>query len=181
VSWPAVVLAAVLAAAPAAPPRKPHHRVTTAHRLAKKPPKHKGVVLKRPRVTPLPSASPVPQGSPGQPGPTATPTPTPTPDWRPRTGVDLDDRSESYRLTPTYRYLKAGTVQFLPVNYGMDDHNLSVATVDDPSDPIGAVDVPADRQTYSLVLDLPPGQYRLYCSLQNHAQLGMQATVTVGG
>jgi plastocyanin len=179
VSWLAVVIAAAVAAAPSAAPRK-HHRVAPAHRLAKKPPKHKGVVLKRPRAVPLPSGSPVPQGGPGpQPTTTATPTPTAAPDWKSRLGVDFND--EPYHLTPTSRFLKAGTVQFLPVNHGMDAHNLTVATVDDPDDPIGAVDLPADGETYELVLDLAPGQYRLYCSLENHAQLGMEARVTAGG
>jgi plastocyanin len=177
VRWLAVVLAAALAAgwAGTASAARKHHRVTPAHRLAKKPPKHKGVTFQRP----LPSASPVPQGSPGSPQPTPVPTAAPTPPaTETRTGVDVDDRNDQLvmRLAP-YNVLKAGTVELLPINLGEDDHNLTVrnsAGVD-----LDHVDLPPDGETYSLVLDLPPGQYKLFCSLLNHDELGMHTTLTV--
>jgi hypothetical protein len=185
VRWLAVVLAAAVAAAPAAQaaPARKKHRVTPAHRLAKKAPKHKGVTFQRPRAVPLPSASPVPQGSPGSPPPGATPTPiptaTPAPPTETRTGVDLDDRNDLLvmRLSP-FKVLKAGTIELLPINLGEDEHNL---TVDDAAGrTVGEIDLPAGGDTQSLVLEnLPPGDYRLYCSLLNHDALGMHATLTL--
>ena len=177
----AVVLAAAVAATPAATAAAAHrkHRVTPAHRLAKKAPKHKGVTFKRPRVVPLP---PVPQGATPQPtatpAPTSTATPTP-PATETRTGVDLDDRDDVLvmRLTP-FRVLKAGTIELVPINLGEDDHNI---TVDDASGhTVGEIDLPSGSGTQSLVLeDLPAGDYKLYCSLLNHDQLGMHATLTL--
>jgi hypothetical protein len=182
VRWLAVLVAAAVAAAPAAQaaPARKKHRVAPAHRLAKKPPKHKGVTFKRPRVVPLPSASPVPQGAP-LPTATATPTPTatPPPPKETRTGVDVDDRNDQLvmRLTP-FRVLRAGTIELLPINLGEDDHNL---TVDDAAGhTVGAVDLPSGSGTQSLVLEnLPAGDYKLYCSLLNHDELGMHATLTL--
>jgi hypothetical protein len=182
VRWLAVVLAAAVAAAPAAhaAPARKKHRVTSAHRLAKKPPKHKGVTFQRPRVVPLPSGSPVPQG--GAPVPSTTPVPTPTatppPATETRTGIDLDDRNDQVVMRLTYKVLKAGTIELVPFNLGEDDHNLSVKS------PSGAtladVDMPAGGDAESVVLEnLPAGDYYLFCKVGTHDQLGMHATLTL--
>jgi plastocyanin len=173
VSWLAIVLAAAVVAASGH--HKPHHRVGAAQRVASRAPQHRGALRQRPVATnPLPSASPVPI----IPGATATPTPTATatPGLPSRTGVSLTDTPD-YTLLSSYRTLKAGEVSFLAVDYGMDDHNLTVQN--EAKQDLGKIDLPADKETYELDLNLPPGTYRLYCSLANHAQLGMQETITV--
>ena len=121
-----------------------------------------------PTVRPVASATPVAGVV-----PTATATPYPS-----RTGVDFDDDPD-YILRPTYRTLQAGQVEFLPVNFGMDPHNLTVASTS--GHVYGAVDLPPDQQTYSLTLTLPAGTYRLYCSLPGHAAAGMDTTITLNG
>ena len=182
--WPVVVLAAVVVAAPAAQaaPARKKHRVTPAHRLAKHAPKHKGVTFKRPTVFPLPSASPVPQGSPGspQPGATATPTPTatPAPPTETRTGIDLDDRNDQLVMRLTYKVLRAGTIELVPFNLGEDDHNLTVESAAGAT--LADVDLPSGGDAESVVLEnLPAGDYRLFCNVANHDQLGMHATLTL--
>jgi len=115
----------------------------------------------RPPLTPVP----------GQPG-----DPTPGPGLPSRTSVDLtDDDDMGWRVTPAYRTLKAGAVEFNATNLGMDDHDFSVrkgGTV------LGTVFLsPGASETVGLTLDA--GTYRLYCSLPGHEQLGMKADVSV--
>jgi hypothetical protein len=181
VKWLALLLAlavAAPAAASAAASRK-QHRIAPSHRVAKKLPKHNGTLVKRPIAAPHPSASPVPEvgGAPGQPAggpapaPTATPAPTPA-EYPSRTRVILDDTP--YSLTSSYNKLKAGPLEFVVFNAGEDDHNLTIDGVQG-----GTVFAPPDGEEQSLSVSLPPGSYRLYCSLLDHADRGMQATITV--
>jgi hypothetical protein len=161
VSWLAILLAAAVGAAPASAsaPRK-HHRVSPSQKLAKKAPRHKGTVLKRPGPVTLP----------GQPAPTATPTPTPTP---PPT---LPSRShvvlKEWSVTSSYIVMKAGPLEFNVDNVGEDDHNLSIEDRDD------TVAV-APGGSGQLTVTLAPGSYTLYCSLPDHKKAGMWTTLTV--
>ena len=116
-----------------------------------------------PTPTPKPGATPPP-----------TPVPTATPDpikYPARTGVDLSE----WTVRPTYRTLATGRVTFNAANLGEDDHNLSVRS---GATEYGKVDL-APGDTNSLVLQLPPGTYTLYCSLQGHEEQGMRADIIV--
>jgi hypothetical protein len=160
VSWLAILLAAPVGAAPAsaAAPRK-HHRVSPSQKLAKKAPRHKGTVLKRPGPVTLP----------GQPAPTPTATPAPTPAPLPsRSHVVLKEWS----VTSSYIVMKAGPLEFNVDNVGEDDHNLSIKDRDDT-----LADPPAGSG--QLTVTLAPGTYTLYCSLPGHEDLGMSTTLTV--
>jgi plastocyanin len=169
VSWLAILLAAVATGAGAR-----HHHVTPHQRLAAHAPVHRGVAVKRPQASPLPVASPVPApAAVAPPTPTPTATATATPDDPSGAEVILDD-DPAFTMSASYRTLKAGHVIFNAANYGMDDHNLTVAGV-----PGGYVSVPADKATYPLELALAPGTYRLYCSLPGHDAAGMHTTITV--
>ncbi len=64
---------------------------------------------------------------------------------------------------------------FSTANLGEDDHNLSVRS---GGTEYGKVDV-APGDTGSLVLQLTPGTYTLYCSLVGHEEQGMRADITV--
>ena len=78
-------------------------------------------------------------------------------------------------LRPSYMTLASGRVVFNAANLGEDDHNLSVRG---GGHEYGRVDV-APGDTGALVLQLPPGGYTLYCSLQGHEEQGMRAEVSV--
>ena len=113
-----------------------------------------------------PGPAPTPQ-------PTPTPTPTPEPGTLPsRTGVDLTE----WRVTPSYRELRAGEVEFNASNLGEDDHDFSVRDAD--GDQLGTVAL-APGASASVRLTLAAGVYRLYCSLPDHEAAGMRANVTV--
>ena len=60
-------------------------------------------------------------------------------------------------------------------NLGEDDHNLSVRG---GGKEYGAVDL-APGETDPLVLDLPAGNYTLYCSLLGHEDAGMKLNITI--
>jgi Copper binding proteins, plastocyanin/azurin family len=120
------------------------------------------------RPTQLGSPPPTPGGP--EPGPTPAPTPAP-PRYPTRTSVDLTE----WRVTPAYRVLGAGTVEFNAENLGEDDHDFSVRLDDTvlASVPLKT----GESDTVRIVM--APGVYRLYCSLPDHEQLGMKADVTV--
>jgi plastocyanin len=100
----------------------------------------------------------------------------PAPALPSRTSVDLtDDDDMGWRVTPAYRTLRAGEVEFNATNLGMDDHDFSVrrggATL---------ASVPLlPGQSEAVRLTLPVGGYTLFCSLPTHEQLGMKAEITV--
>lgn len=122
-----------------------------------------------PAATPTPTPTPKPGAT-----PTPTPVPTATPDpvkYPSRTGVDLSE----WVVRPTYRTLATGRVVFSAANLGEDDHNLSVRS---GTTEYGKVDL-APGDTGSLVLQLTPGTYTLYCSLIGHEEQGMHTDITV--
>jgi plastocyanin len=168
VSWLAILLAASVAA-PAPAPRA-HHVVAPHGRVAKKAPRHKGVRLtRRAPPSPGPAAAGGPAATPA-PVATATPTAPPPTVYPSRTRVVLQD--DPYSLQSSYLTMKAGQVEFNVLNAGMDDHNLTIAGS-------GATVFTPPGEEAQLVAALPPGTYRLYCSLLNHEQLGMWTTLTV--
>jgi hypothetical protein len=160
VNWLALLLAGAVGAAAA--PHKPH-RVAPSHRLAKKPPKHKGIAIRRGTPVTLPG-QPVPV-------PTQTPVPAPTaapPELPSRTHVVLDE----WTVQSSYIVMKAGPLEFNVDNVGEDDHNLSIKGRDD------TVAIPP-AGSGQLTVNLGPGTYTLYCSLPGHEANGMRTTLTV--
>jgi len=202
VSWFAILLAlASLGGAPSGAVRKQcvkaavsqqhkQHCKTTAKKKKKKQQPTKPVARTKPREDGQPSA-PGAQRAPDAPAsnggdPAAAPTPTPratptpvptataTPDpvtYPSRTGVDLSE----WIVRPTYRTLAAGRVVFSAANLGEDDHNLSVRA---GATEYGNVEL-APGDTGSLVLQLSPGTYTLYCSLLGHEEQGMRTDISV--
>jgi hypothetical protein len=201
VSWFAILLAlASLGGAPSGALRKQcvkaaatkHQKQQCKTTGKKKKPATKPVAKPKPRENGQPSTPgaqrdpDAPAGNGGDPAPTPTPRPgatatpvptvtaTPTPDpikYPSRTGVDLSE----WLVRPTYRILAAGRVVFSAANLGEDDHNLSVrAGVTE----FGKVDL-APGDTGSLVLQLSPGTYTLYCSLLGHEEQGMVTDISV--
>ena len=88
------------------------------------------------------------------------------------------DESE-FKLAPSSVTLsKPGTYEFKAVNKGTVSHALEIEGngVEEEMDTI------SPGSSAKLTVDLSkPGTYELYCPIDNHRQMGMQATVVVGG
>ncbi|HET8757726.1 MAG TPA: plastocyanin/azurin family copper-binding protein [Solirubrobacteraceae bacterium] len=141
--------------------KKHHHRTRRACRRHWDHRCRKHVVRRRVKVPAPPAPVPAP-----------TPTPTPTPPPLPsRTTVDLDE----WRVTPAYRELAAGEVEFNAANLGEDDHDLSIRQ---DAAPLKTVAL-APGESASVRVTLAAGAYTLYCSLPGHEGNGMRATLTV--
>lgn len=89
------------------------------------------------------------------------------------------DESE-WLVRPSRALVAAGDVTFRIYNRGMDDHDLSVI---DGAGALRQVPLAAGGEA-TLTVALPPGRYRLYCSLfagtpESHEALGMVGYIDV--
>jgi uncharacterized cupredoxin-like copper-binding protein len=113
-------------------------------------------------------------------------------------GTPVNVRLEDFKVREDAAVVAAGTVSFRILNQGPTSHELIVVrtdlapdklplqrdglTVDEEApgidflDEVDGLDID-DRQT--LVLDLAPGDYVLYCNLEGHYLGGMYASLTV--
>jgi hypothetical protein len=114
-----------------------------------------------------------------EPGTSTTPptttqgtTTTPAPALPSRSGVELSE----YRVHPTRSPLAAGPVRLDVTNYGMDDHDL---TVSQNGTVLAQTPVVSAQGKATLSVALAAGDYKIYCSLYDHDQLGMHATLRV--
>ena len=103
---------------------------------------------------------------------TKLPPPLPLP-----TSLAVDEGE--YVVVPSKRVVAAGPVTFRIYNRGMDDHDLTL--VDGAG--AGHTLYLAPGESGSLQVTLPPGRFKLYCSLfagtpSSHEALGMAAVVT---
>jgi plastocyanin len=120
-------------------------------------------------------------------GPTATPAPAPTPPSAPAPAVTQEPDPEANRLAVKaheYYYVlsrpkvKAGELTVELNNQGEDAHNLNIEREGDSGEPLKVAET-ASLQHNVASFDLPPGTYRLWCSLPEHDEKGMHATLVV--
>jgi uncharacterized cupredoxin-like copper-binding protein len=93
------------------------------------------------------------------------------------TPARLGVSATEYHLTLSRPAVKAGVVEIELQNDGQDPHDLRVRRVGGThtfSIPLAA---PGQRRTVDI--HVRPGSYRLWCSVANHAQLGMQTLLRV--
>jgi plastocyanin len=90
------------------------------------------------------------------------------------------ESSPFYALDANERTLAAGVIHFNIYNYDQDPHTFAVADANGQQ-VSSTVNVPAGQPTtaQTLTVDLPPGTYTLFCTLPQHAALGMKTTITV--
>ena len=67
-------------------------------------------------------------------------------------------------------------VQFELTNNGSLPHDLHVRKGDDE---LGGTDAIGDGEMASASVSVPPGEYEIYCSIGDHADLGMTGTLKV--
>ena len=71
---------------------------------------------------------------------------------------------------------ESGVIEFAVTNDGETDHALEVE-----ADPEAVSDTIAPGESTTFTAELEPGEYKWYCPIANHEQLGMVGTLTVGG
>jgi plastocyanin len=170
----ALLLVAVLAAGGAAavdahakaPKRCKHHR--HKHGCAKKRKK-----AKKPHRPPT-------AATPSSPAPPAGPTTPATPPPPPATLGHLQIVAREYTFTASRLTLAPGRTAIELNNQGEDPHDLRVERVDDPSVRFDFDLTKASNRT-TRKLDLTTGEWKLYCTVPGHDELGMHARVTVAG
>jgi len=82
-----------------------------------------------------------------------------------------------YRLLLSRGIVKAGPVNLDTIDRGLDPHDLRLRAISSRTEIAAPQLMPGQR--WNGVVDLKPGTYRLWCSLPEHARLGMHATLTV--
>jgi plastocyanin len=164
-------------------------RAKVEHASRRRAPKH---CPKAPRHTTTPQRRAHPEGGSvgaGSPGTADTPTvpagstppakqpgsgeaPTPPPSL-----PEVQVSAVEYRFTLSRTTVPAGKVILEFVNNGQDEHNLNAQG---STGPPAATFANADpKAVVRQVVELRPGSYTLFCSLADHEQKGMKATLTV--
>jgi hypothetical protein len=82
-----------------------------------------------------------------------------------------------YRLTLSRATVTAGPVSLEAIDRGMDPHDLRLRRIATQREIVVPQLVPRER--WDGVVHLAPGVYNLWCSLPEHAKLGMRATLRV--
>ena len=93
------------------------------------------------------------------------------------TPARLGVSATEYHLTLSRPAVKAGVVEIELENDGQDPHDLRVRRVGGTH--VFSVPLVGPGQRRTIDIRLRPGRYRLWCSVANHAALGMQTVLRV--
>jgi plastocyanin len=110
--------------------------------------------------------------------PTLTPAPpAPAPESEPEANR-LAVKSAEYYFTLSRPTIKPGAVTIELNNQGQDPHNLNLQLEGSGGEPLQIPE--ADSLEHSVAnFELPAGKYRLWCSLPEHEEKGMETTLRV--
>ena len=92
----------------------------------------------------------------------------------------LSVKAAEYSYTLSRPEVSSGDVIVELNNTGYDPHNLKLKREGSEESPLEVPEAAAATQTTAR-FSLAPGTYRLYCSLFQHEEKGMHATLVVGG
>jgi plastocyanin len=139
------------------------------------------VVRRRVRWTCVPVSNGAPVAPPGGGGaPGTTPPPVQPIDEGPLSDPHrLGAVAHEFYYVPTHTTLSAGEETIELVNEGQDAHNLNVERVGASGEPLLELPETGPHGEASGKVVLPPGEYRIYCSLPEHEEQGMHTTITV--
>jgi uncharacterized cupredoxin-like copper-binding protein len=91
-------------------------------------------------------------------------------------GQSVDLSETEYKITPADSTVKAGSVTFDVSNDGQTVHNVKIEGNGIEEQGTDDLQPGANGQ---LTVDLKPGTYQIYCSIDGHEDLGMKGSVTV--
>jgi plastocyanin len=136
-----------------------------------------------PAPAPAPSSpAPVTADPPTEPiPPDAGPAPTPEPEAN-ALGVAADDRGGVKSYTLSRQTVRSGQLKVQLQNKGEDPHDMDIQRVGPSGEPLGeVVEIPKTEpgENSDATVTVEAGEYRMWCSLFNHANEGMRATVKV--
>jgi hypothetical protein len=129
---------------------------------------------------PLPAVPGTPAPAPPAPAPTPTPEPTPAPSLPRAVQARTYDRDEEHlQLTLSRPVVAAGEVR-VEFNNALaeDPHDLRLERVDGAGEPF-SFDVLGPGEVAARRLALGAGEWRLSCTLFDHAERGMRAVLRV--
>lgn len=111
--------------------------------------------------------------------PPAPPAPQPEPEAN-VVGVTADDElPEHFGYTLSRPSTSSGRVRVELNNVGEDPHNLNLQRQGSEEEPVYQLASTLPKEHRSASFDLPPGTYRLWCSLLEHDAEGMHATLVI--
>jgi len=132
------------------------------------------VVRWKPRRVCFPGALP-PIVAPAAPSPSAPAPPPPEPEPE---ANRLSVKSAEYFYVLSRPKVLAGAVTIELNNQGEDPHNLNLRLEGDEGAPFEIPETQSLQRNVA-TFDLPAGEYRLWCSLPEHDENGMHATLVV--
>ncbi|HEY6731290.1 MAG TPA: plastocyanin/azurin family copper-binding protein [Solirubrobacterales bacterium] len=119
---------------------------------------------------PQPASSPVP---PAAPTPPAPPEPEPEPEAN-----RLSVKAMEFYFVLSRPKVKAGSLPVELNNQGQDPHNLNILREGEEGEPLQIPETDSKQRNVD-TFDLTAGKYRLWCSLPEHEEDGMVATLVV--
>ena len=142
----------------------------------------KRVTVVRRRVrwscVPVPTPAPVTPPSTGSAPPAAPPVAPPVDEGSLADPHRLAAVAHEFYYVPTHNTLSAGEETIELTNQGQDAHNLNLEPVGGGEPRLELPETGPGGQASAKVV-LPPGEYRLWCSLPEHDEKGMHTTITV--
>jgi len=112
------------------------------------------------------------------PAPTPAPPSSPAPEPEPEANR-ISVKGSEYYFVLSRPSVKAGEVTVELNNQGEDPHNLNLRLEGSETEPLTLPETDS-LQRSDATFDLPAGKYRLWCSLPEHEEKGMAATLAVG-
>jgi hypothetical protein len=167
------------------------HAATTCTKHTKRVVKHvkrhgkrKKIVRLRPYWTCQEVAEPVAVPPPVTPAPTPAPeTPAPQPEPEANAiGVVARDANKHFSFEPTRTLVRSGKLTMQLINEGEDPHSMAIQRIGPGEAPEGKVtEIPAtpSKQQGTESVEVQPGRYRMWCTLYDHAEEGMEFDLTV--
>lgn len=135
-------------------------------------------------TSPLPGAlpagatpAPAPTQSTSTPSGSSAPPTEATPPATPPSVPHVQVSAVEYSFTLSRTTVPAGKVIFEFVNNGQDEHNLNVLPAEGPAAAVFPTAQPKAVSDQAIVMR--PGTYTMFCSLPEHEQKGMKATLVV--
>jgi plastocyanin len=95
------------------------------------------------------------------------------------TAARLGVKASEYKFVLSRPSVSAGEVVVELDNQGEDAHNLNLQLADGQGPELHLGEVGSQKRATAR-FTLPAGNYRLWCSLPGHEELGMKATLSVG-